>query len=313
MTGLRVVNPGLLSLLQDGGRIGYHGIGLTTGGPLSREAFNWANLLLGNQPGACALEVSFGGLELEALVTTQVAVTGAENKVAVNDEATDMWRGITLRPGDRLRLDFCTAGCRNYVAVADGFEVQPVFGSCSTVVREGLGGLNGAKVGRDQILPCGESTERTLLQLPNENRPCYSDEATVRVVPGYQFEQFSKISRQLFFASEYIVSEAADRMGYRLEGPAIPSATRTMLSEGICLGAIQVPADGQPIVLLNDRQTIGGYPKLGSVLSLDCDRLSQLRPGGVVRFRPISGLDAHNELHLAAARSKTIALQELSP
>lgn len=311
MSGLRVINPGLLSLLQDGGRIGHHALGLTTGGPIDRYAFDWANRLLGNKPGSTALEVSFGGLELEAELATCVAITGANNVVTVNGETRKLWQGLVLQPGDRLRLDFCDAGCRNYVAVAQGFDIDPVFGSSATVMRENLGGLDGGKLRSGQLLPCGETTWNQMLRLPESLHPEYPDHLVARVVPGYQYEHFSTVKKRLFFGSEYVVSEASDRMGYRLDGPAVASPIQAMLSEGICLGAIQIPADGQPIVLLQDRQTIGGYPKLGAVLSLDCYRLAQLRPGGRVEFAPISMAEAHNELHLAAVRFNQVELDQV--
>jgi allophanate hydrolase subunit 2 len=133
---------------------------------------------------------------------------------------------------------------------------------------------------------------------------------TVRVIPGYQQAHFSRLQQRRFFSHAYTVSDRCDRMGYRLEGAAIACDIDGILSEGICFGAIQIPADGQPIVLLNDRQTIGGYPKIGSALSLDAARLSQLRPGGTVHFAPVSPYGAHNALHIAQSLSNHQPLLE---
>lgn len=207
-----------------------------------------------------------------------------------------------VQAGDRVVLGFATQGARAYLAVAGGFTVIPSFGSVSTVVREGIGGLGGDRVKQGDFLPCDELATERCLRLPEEFRPRYDGDATLRVIPGYQQQAFSRFQQRLFFSSDYRVSDRCDRMGYRLEGAVIKPSIDGILSEGICLGAIQVPADGQPIVLMNDRQTIGGYPKIGSVMSLDIARLAQMMPGAMVGFEPITIDHAHNELHLARSR-----------
>ena len=197
--------------------------------------------------------------------------------------------------------------------MADGFLIEPSFGSTATVVREGVGGLTGDKLQAGDKLPCPEVLQRKRLYLPLERQPHYQGMTTVRVIPGYQQSSFSRLQQRRFFSHAYTVSDRCDRMGYRLEGPAISCDIDGMLSEGICFGAIQIPADGQPIVLLNDRQTIGGYPKLGSALSLDAARLAQLRPGDTVHFAPISPYGAHNALHLAHDVANRQPLPEQQP
>ncbi|TXS91819.1 biotin-dependent carboxyltransferase [Parahaliea aestuarii] len=301
-----------MSLLQDGGRFGQQRIGLTTGGPLDPEAFALCNRLLGNAPGATAIEVSFGGLVLKATVDTRLCVTGAELPLRINGVEQDRWRVHAVKSGDEIALDFATAGCRAYLGVAGGFNVAPQFGSSSTVVREHIGGLAGDKLQPGDELPCAAGSDGPLLFLPENLRPGYSDHALLRVIPGYQQEHFPALQKRRFFNSEYNVSERCDRMGYRLEGAAIECDIGGILSEGICFGAIQIPADGQPIVLLNDRQTIGGYPKIGAALSLDVARLAQLTPGATVRFEAISPEDAHNALHLARQRLYSLPLAESS-
>ena len=184
-----------------------------------------------------------------------------------------------------------------------------MFGSTSTVVREGIGGLRGEKLAAGDRLPCRPSRAQTGLRLPREWWPQYSGQVELRVIPGYQYTHFPRLQQRRFFSLEWQVDQRSDRMGYRLQGPALQCELQGILSEGICLGAIQVPADGQPIVLLNDRQTIGGYPKIGAALSLDTARLAQLRPGGRVRFRAISPEEAHNALHLAQARLHNMPLE----
>lgn len=301
MKGFEVKQPGILCLLQDIGRYGYHGIGLTNGGPLDAIAFRWANRLCGNQLGATAIEITIGGLILEAKVATRIVLTGATMSLKINGSEQEQWCSHAIKPGDRIELGFATSGCRAYLAVAGGFQIDHSFGSASTVVRESIGGLDGAKLAPGDFLACQEQLSAEGLRLPEQHRPQYDNRATLRVVPGYQQHSFSRYDQRLFFSSEYQVSESADRMGFRLQGAKISSSLDGILSEGICHGAIQIPADGQPIVLMNDRQTIGGYPKIGSAISLDTAALAQLMPGGIVRFEPISQEAAHNIQALAVA------------
>ncbi|MDP5070689.1 MAG: allophanate hydrolase, partial [Congregibacter sp.] len=182
-----------------------------------------------------------------------------------------------------------------------GFNIAESFGSSATVVREGIGGLNGQRLAVGDQLPVHPAKATERLWLAPRLRPSYHHRATVRVIPAYQYAQFPRLEQQRFFGNEYTVSDRCDRMGYRLEGPPIKCDVQGILSEGIAPGAIQVPADGQPIALLNDRQTIGGYPKIACALSLDCAALAQLRPGDTVNFTPITENYAHNALHLASA------------
>ncbi|MEP4146507.1 MAG: biotin-dependent carboxyltransferase family protein [Halioglobus sp.] len=310
---LRVIQPGILCLLQDGGRVGQHRIGLTNGGPLDPHAFEYCNRLLQNPAGTTALEISFGGLKLEAAVDTYICLTGAQMTLRINNHEHPRWEVLAIKAGDSISVEFAEQGCRAYLGVAGGFQVAPSFGSTATVVREKIGGLNGDKVQAGDDLPCEPMTQRRHLYLPAEHQPHYQNLVTVRVIPGYQQKHFSRYEQRRFFSHAYTVSDRCDRMGYRLEGPAIDCDIEGILSEGICFGAIQVPADGQPIVLLNDRQTIGGYPKIGSALSLDCGHLAQLRPGGTVHFAPVSPHGAHNALHLAASFSRRQSLMERRP
>ncbi|WP_370277188.1 biotin-dependent carboxyltransferase family protein [Pontibacterium sp.] len=307
--GFLVRQPGLMTLIQDAGRFGQHGIGLTCGGPLDAEAFGWANRLCGNDEGATALEVSFGGLTLEAQTTTRLAVTGAEIPLSINGQEKELWRSHPVNAGDVIELGYATQGCRAYLAVAGGFDIPHSFGSAATVSRESIGGLNGGKLEPNDFLACAATSANGCLVLAEAHRPTYGAEAHLRVILGYQKQAFSDLQIARFFTSEYKTTDRSDRMGYRLTGPEIKPAIDGILSEGICHGAIQVPADGQPIILLNDRQTIGGYPKLGSVLSLDTAKLCQLTPGATITFEAITIDDAHN-LHLLAKHRTSVTEPE---
>jgi biotin-dependent carboxylase-like uncharacterized protein len=297
-----VKQPGLLTLIQDSGRFGVHNIGLTNGGPLDALAFGWANRLIGNASNASTLEISFGGLSLESEVDTAIAVAGAELPIKINHKSVTQWQTHSVNKGDTIELGYTTSGTRSYLSVAGGFNIPASFGSSATVVREKIGGLTGDKLRAGDFLPCDSQVLSRHYRLADDDRPQYPDNALLRVVLGYQQSAFKYIEQQRFFSSEYLVTDRSDRMGFRLEGQPIKSDITGMLSEGICHGAIQIPADGQPIILMNDRQTIGGYPKIGSVIPLDTAILAQLSPGSTIRFESITPEQAHNLHWLAKSR-----------
>lgn len=301
-TGFTVTKPGMLSLIQDAGRFGAFNIGLTNGGPIDLSAFQWANRLCANDLNATAVEISIGGLVLTAQVDATIAVTGADMPLTINGQIKELWRSYHIKAGDEIALGFATRGLRCYLAVADGFIIPSSFASTATVCREGVGGLTGDKLNAGDLLPCAGQVRKSNAMLPQELRPTYENEVVLNTVLGYQQSHFSALQQRLFFSSEYTISKSFDRMGYRLEGQKISCDIEGILSEGICHGAIQIPADGQPIVLMNDRQTIGGYPKIGSVISADTAKLGQLGQGGKVRFEQISVEQAHNIFHLNLSR-----------
>ncbi len=299
--GFVVERPGVMTLIQDAGRIGHHRLGITSGGPADPLAFDWANRLCGNEPGTTALEITVGGLVLRCERSTRIALCGADMPMSINGELVDAWRSYHVNAGDRISVGYARTGVRAYLAVVGGLAILPILGSTSTVVREALGGLDGRKLEAGDQLPCGDSQEIDCLKVPTGYRPVYSKRVLLRVVTGYQYDAFDVAQRQQFFSSEYRVSKQCDRMGYRLEGPSLMCELPEMLSEGICLGAIQVPPDGKPIILMCDRQTIGGYPKLGSVISVDLAQLAQLSSGGTVSFTAITPAEAR-QIRLAATR-----------
>ena len=301
-TGFLVKQPGMLSLIQDTGRFGSYNIGLTNGGPIDLDAFQWANRLCANELNATAIEISIGGLALIAQLDITIAVTGANMPLTINNHKKELWRSYHVKAGDIVELGFASQGMRSYLAVAGGFTIQESFGSTATVCREEIGGLAGEKLKVGDILPCASQIRKTNLILSESLIPEYNNEVVLHTVPSYQQKHFSSHQQRLFFSSEYTVSKSFDRMGYRLTGQKISCDIDGILSEGICHGAIQIPADGQPIVLMNDRQTIGGYPKVGAVSSVDTTKLGQLNQGCKVRFEPISMEQAHNYFHLNLSR-----------
>jgi biotin-dependent carboxylase-like uncharacterized protein len=303
----------MLSLIQDAGRFGAFYIGLTNGGPVDLLAFKWANRLCGNKLNTTAIEISLGGLTLTAQVDTTLSVTGANMPLTINGEKKALWRSYHIKAGDVIALGFAALGVRCYLAVSGGFSITPSFGSTATVCREGIGGLHGSKLAAGDVLACtgsriNNNKIKQNLVLEDKFIPKYSKDVVLHTIPSYQQQHFSSHQQRLFYSTEYTVSKSFDRMGYRLEGQPITCDIKGILSEGICHGAIQIPADGQPIVLLNDRQTIGGYPKIGAVSSIDTAKLGQINQGGKVRFEPISMEKAHNLFHLNLNRFHTTKL-----
>jgi len=304
--GLLVTNAGVLSLVQDGGRFGAFSLGLTNGGPADSLAFYWANRLCGNELNTSAIEISIGGLALTAQLDCIIAVTGAPMPLSINGKPKSFWRSFSVKAGDNISFGFAAQGVRCYLAIAGGFVIRESFGSTATVCRESVGGLRGDKLEINDVLPYKQlasmKDKPRKLMLAIDDQPKYVNEVVLHTVLGYQRRHFSAIEKRMLFSSEYQVSKHWDRMGYRLQGRPIKADIEGILSEGISYGAVQIPADGQPIVLLNDRQTIGGYPKIGSVISQDCAKLAQLKEGDKVRFEPISISQADNMFHLNLAQ-----------
>ncbi len=303
-SGFKVIKPGILSLLQDFGRFGYNHLGLCSGGPVDKEAFRWSNRLCSNPENFEVIEISIGGLVMEAQTRVCIALTGADIPMQINKKWAAPWQAHYIDRGDRLELGYARTGMRGYLAVSGGFECKKTFGSVSTVPREKLGGFrqDGSAIQIGDLLRCRavQALPRRV-KLPLSLRPLRpQNNVKLRVVLGCQQDTFAEDNKQLFFASEYTLSKDSDRTGCRLNGPAIYSSINGMISEGTGLGAIQFPPGGQPIVLMCDRPTIGGYPKLGSVFSPDMDKLGQLVPGSKLTFDPID---------IDAARLSLISLE----
>jgi biotin-dependent carboxylase-like uncharacterized protein len=286
-----------LCLLQDAGRFGVRHLGVTQGGALDWRSMSWANWLLGNELDATVVEITLGGFTVVAEDDCVLALAGADLGAQVNGEALAPWRSFRLNKGQRLQFTRPLLGARAYLAAPGGFEAPKVLGSSATVVREELGGLDGmgrALVKGAQLSYRGSSL-LLLRELPEEHRPDFNVDLPLDVVLGAQIGEFSGQSLFDAFNSFWTLDSRADRMGIRLLGTALEYQGKPMISEGIPLGAVQVPPDGQPIVLLNDRQTIGGYPRLGALTPLALARLAQCLPGAKVRLRPVVQDVAHRE------------------
>lgn len=300
VNGLFVVEPGLLTTVQDLGRLGYQRVGIPPSGPMDRAAFVVANRLVGNPDGAAGLEMTIKGPRLEARGDALVAVTGAEMGFTVNGRPAPAWTAVRVRAGDVLGFQMASAGCRAYLAVAGGIDVAPALGSRATYLRGRLGGLGGRALRKGDALPVGSAPvpgAREGRTVPPARRPAYPAEVECRVILGPQADRFTDEGIAAFLGGPYEVTPQADRMGYRLKGPVIAHARgHDIVSDGIPLGGIQVPGEGQPIVLLVDRQTAGGYTKIATVISVDIGRIGQTRPGQRVRFRRVELVEAHAAL-----------------
>lgn len=253
-----------------------------------------ANLLVGNSQSAACLEMTVVGPRLMVLDDTVVAVTGADLSPFVNDEPLPMWEGVRVRAGDNISFGHPRRGCRSYLAVADGIDVPVVMGSRSTYIRSRLGGLEGRALASGDRLRGGRArVEMSLKRLPPQYIPEYQAENQLRVVLGPQDDHFTEMGIDTFLHSEYTISLQADRMGYRLEGARIEhKAGADIVSDGMPAGAVQVPGDGLPIILLADRQTTGGYAKIATVSTVDLPKLAQAQTGDRVRFLPVSEEEA---------------------
>ena len=297
--GLTVLKPGPLTLIEDLGRTGHFRQGVTVGGPADRLSFLWANRLCGNRANTPALEITVGGLELEAGDYCQVSLAGADGPVTIDGAPVDSWCSHNLNPGDRLAVGTLTGGLRLYLAVRGGFRVPTVFGSAATVVRERLGGLDGRALRTGDFLPVPDCRDEPVFRLPGGKRPAIAGGGPLRVVAGWQYRDLPPALRRDFFSRPFRLSTDGDRMGIRLEGNPLAGhghVPATMISEGLVAGAVQIPPDGLPIVMMADHQTMGGYPKIGTLVSPDLWRLAQSRPGEAVTFAPVSSLRARHLL-----------------
>ncbi|WP_087719261.1 5-oxoprolinase subunit C family protein [Salinicola salarius] len=290
---LVVERTGPLALVQDAGRFGCRHLGVTQGGALDWISLGWANWLLGNAPDAAGIEIAIGGLALKAERTLRLAIAGADLGATRDGEPLAANGSFTLERGQVLAFDQPRAGLRAYLALPGGLEAAPFMGSLSTVAREQLGGLDGRggalRVG-DRLMaaspaPQGDEQAR---ELPSSLPPMPADDTVLELVTGAQIAHFDGASLFAAFNRPWQVDSRADRMGVRLTGPVLRCQSGGMVSEGIPLGAVQVPPDGQPIILLNDRQTIGGYPRLGALSPIACARLGQCAPGTTIRLSPVT-------------------------
>lgn len=306
---LTILRPGLLTTVQDLGRAGHQHMGVPAGGAMDDVALRLANLLVGNDPGLAALETTLQGPALRFEGETVIAVTGADQSPTLDGKPLPPWRAVRVRAGGELAFGAPRSGCRAYLAVAGGIDVPRVLGARATYLPARIGGLEGRALRAGDELAIGETPVRSRTRgLHVDVVPRY--EGTLRLVPSGQFASLQPNARTRFLHEEFRVERRSDRMGVRMEGPVLGfREPMELLSGGVAHGTVQLPPDGQPIVLAADRQTTGGYPRLGEVCTVDLPSLAQLRPGDTVRFTTIAPEEARR---LYLERERRIAALSLA-
>ena len=309
---IRVVKSGLLTTIQDLGRYGYQKYGVIVSGAMDCHSLRLANILVGNEEGEGVLEFSLMGPSLKIEKDMLLAITGGDLLPKIDGKSVPMWRPVYVKKGSTLEFGCCMSGCRSYLAVASGFDILPVMDSKSTYLRAGIGGFRGrgltvgdvllVKDLQEQSLPLLERLSKktglnsfvsTAWYVGSNHIPKNQQHITIRIMKGSQFDHFAVDSRQKLLSSPFQVTAQSDRMGYRLSGPTIKlKKPLEMISEAVALGTLQVPPDGNPIILLADRQSVGGYPKIAQVAMVDIPTVAQTKPGGKFCFTEISAEQA---------------------
>ena len=288
MSELLVLKPGLLTTVQDRGRWGWQASGVPVAGPMDPWAHRLANALAGNDPDAATLETTLLGPEVEFEDARVVAVAGAEFELLVDGERVPTHAAFRVAAGSTLRFGHRALGARAYLAVSGGITVPPVLGSRATHITSAMGGVGGRAIRIGDRLPLGEPSSGrkppvAIARVPTLAVP--DGHADVRVMAGPQEDAFTADALDRLQSAPYTIGRASDRMGYRLEGPAVAHARGgDIISEATAMGTLQVPASGQPILLMADRQTTGGYPKIATVITADLGLAGQLAPGDQISF-----------------------------
>ena len=288
---LEIIDIGGLATIQDSGRTRWRKFGVPVSGPMDAFAFHAANKLAGNDSNCAAIEIGLGDITLRALRDCVVSVTGVGYGLSIFIWDFPLWSSYYVRAGWMIRLNKLDSGMWAYLASAGGVQTQPVLDSVSTNLRGHFGGLDGGQLQVGDVLRAGKPVrslnDLAARTLPESAQPLYSDNPVIDFIMGPQERYFTDNSIATFLAQEYTVSSTSDRMGYRLEGVALKHRSKAeLMSEGMTMGSIQVPSNGQPIVMMADAPTTGGYPKIGTVASADLPLLAQCVPNkSRIRFR----------------------------
>ena len=301
VAAFEVLDPGILTTIQDIGRYGFSQFGVPPSGALDTFSHRAGNLLVGNHQAEASLETTIMGLKLKALREIVIAITGGDLSPTLNGEPLEMWRTHLLVEGDIIHFKKVQTGCRAYLAASGGLIVPQVMGSRSTYLSGKFGGLDGRALNKGDILFTPEirsPLSHLGFRFQGDWIPRFDKEALLKVIPGPQDRHFTEKGLQTFSSSSYQVTPQCDRMGVRLEGPKIERRSdveESIISEGLIAGAIQVPGDGKPIIILTELVT-GGYTKIATVISTDLPKVAQLKPGDRVKFVPVSVEEAHQLL-----------------
>ena len=297
MEALEVLQRGALTTVQDKGRYGYQQYGVSISGAMDKFALRVANLLVGNDDGEAALEITLLGPKLKFLKDLKIAITGGNLQPLVNGKPIAMWHALDVTAGDILSFGAPKSGCRAYLAMYGGLDIPLTMGSRSTHVLANLGGL-GRPLNKGDVLKVKDATGcrfylKQNYRFPSDQIPVYKKDWLVRVIDGPQADYFTQQGIETFLSSEYEITPQSNRMGYRLKGPKIEHKIGAdIITDATPPGSVQVPGDGMPIVLLADAQSTGGYSKIGAVISRDQDLLAQAKPGDKIKFQRIDVVES---------------------
>ena len=285
--GFKVLQANGLSLLQDKGRIGVSQYGVSPSGATDYFAYFWSNKLLGNDDGVAVIEITLGALTLEVQIDTCIAVCGADLNFTLNGKKAPLWQTINLKRGDQLSWGKRVSGLRSYLATKGGFLIaNKILGSVATNTREKIGGLygDGEALKVDDIVVAQPARQQATKSLSPKYIPTYKQAIEVNLIPSYQFHLFDDNNKESFLSSTFTVSSKINRVGYCLQGVSLSHKIKLPYSEAMLIGAVQIPPDGNPIIMLNDAPTIGGYPKIGSVYQKDLYKIAQAYSGDKLSF-----------------------------
>lgn len=291
---LKVIRAGIYTTVQDEGRSGFRRLGISQAGALDQPAIKLANLLVGNEAGAAALEITLGQFSAQFTQAGWIALTGADCDAELDGKI--VWTGwrYPVRAGQQLRLKMPRHGMRSYLALSGGIDVPEMLGSRSTDLKAGFGGLQGRLLRDGDLLPVAKPLKMPTRQV-GVRQMLFGNR--IRVLEGPEYQEFTPEAREAFWRTPWQLSPQSNRMGYRLQGRALARSTqREMLSHGLLPGVVQVPHNGQPIVLMADAQTTGGYPRIACVIEADLYHLAQVRLGESIHFMHCSLAQAQQAL-----------------
>lgn len=293
---IKVEKSGLSTSVQDLGRTGYQQYGMVVSGAVDPFALQVGNLLVGNKRNAAGIEVVIMGPKLQFLKDTVIAICGADLSPKLDGKEIPMWASVIVHKGQSLSFGQPKDGVYSYIAIAGGIDIPNIMGSRSTYVKARIGGVEGRFLQKDDMLQCANVNGKIKMKrLSNNLIPSYQTDQKIRVILGPDEDAFSQESIKGFLSGTYEITKQTDRMGMRLNGPALQHVNEAdIISDSIFPGTIQVPANGQPIILLADRQTTGGYTRIATVISVDVARVAQNLPGTKLQFEEISVQEAQS-------------------
>ncbi|WP_409289839.1 biotin-dependent carboxyltransferase family protein [Peribacillus sp. SCS-37] len=305
---ITILKPGLLTSVQDMGRYGYQKYGVIASGVMDQMAHRIANIMVGNRDNEPTLEITLLGPVIRFEKDCLISICGGDLSPTINSIPVRSWRTLFVKGGSELRFGRAVSGTRAYLAAAGGIAAEEVMDSKSTYLRAGIGGYQGRALKPGDVIPFaprGHLSTAMMEELEGQTRdqpfaemdwsvtsnliPLHRKDLPIRVIKGKQYDLFDKESKRKIFSEQFEVFPQSDRMGYRLKGPLLRLETpEELISEAVSFGSIQVPADGNPIVLLADRQTTGGYPKIGQIASVDLPLIAQAKPGDYITFNEVT-------------------------